>query len=529
MITRTLILILTALSLVLSPGSATLGQTTQTSQPAEFRVEFFPVAPYHIGDILSARVTYAGQAEIGGAEITIALADQPDQVLGTTTFSSYNRQAVFYWFLDTRETEPGFLNFRFSLPARNIRWIQGLNLLPDPGDRHAAWSLSHSQCCTLHYLTGTDAEADQAEITETLEERSAIALSQFARAGVFEESPLTEPLSIVLIPVVVGHGGFATDEAVLTYSHDNWTGIDFGILAHHEMVHVIDRLINTEGSRPAIFVEGLAVYLSGGHYREGDPLQRAAALLALEMYIPVSQIVNDFYAAQHEIGYMQAAALVAYLDRLWGWETFIDFYFNLPEGPSDEVIISAALEQGFGINLAELEQDFIAYLQTLDSDPVVEADVRLTVEAYDMLRHYQTLLIPSAHFRTAWWPPVRSMREGGIVGDYGYREKAPLNVIIEGMFIEIHAAFAAEDYERVESTLGRISTVLSQIENKAANRSHHAIGWPIKRIPSRLNHFPVLDLFNTCLNQQSRSAIRPGLMNINLGFRAAGSLPACQK
>jgi hypothetical protein len=487
MFTRALILILTALSLVLAPGSPGLDQHMPTTQTIDFRVEFFPVAPYHIGDTLSARVTYTGLTEISGAEITLALADQPDQILGTTTFSSYQRQATFYWFLDTRETEPGFLNFSFSVPARDLTWTQGVHLLPDPDDRDAAWSVTHSQCCTVHYLTGTDAEADLAEITETLEERSTIALSQFAAAGVFDESPLTEPLSIVLIPVVVGHGGFATDEAVLTYAHDNWTGIDFGILAQHEMVHVIDRLVNTEGPRPAIFVEGLAVYLSGGHYREGDPLQRAAALLALDMYLPISQIVNDFYAAQHEIGYMQAAALVAYLDQLWGWETFIDFYFNLPEGPSDEVIISSALERSFGINLAVLEQDFITYLNTLEPNPAIEADVRLTVEAYDLLRRYQTLLIPSAHFRTAWWPPVRSMREAGIVGDYGYREKAPLNVIIEQIFIEVHAAFAVEDYAGVESALDRIDTILGQIENKGLNRSHYALGWPVKRNPRMHN------------------------------------------
>jgi hypothetical protein len=112
-------------------------------------------------------------------------------------------------------------------------------------------------------------------------------------------------------------------------------------------------------------VEGLAVYLSGGHYQEGDPLQRAAALLALDLYLPITEIVDDFYAAQHEIGYMQAAALVAYLDQLWGWETFIDFYFNLPEGPSDAAIISGALETRFGLSLAELEANLIAYLQTL--------------------------------------------------------------------------------------------------------------------------------------------------------------------
>jgi hypothetical protein len=263
----------------------------------------------------------------------------------------------------------------------------------------------------------------------------------------------------------VGHGGFATDEAVLTYTHRNWTGIEFEILAHHEMVHVIDRLINTEGPRPSILVEGLAVYLSGGHYREGDHLQRAAALLSLDMYLPITDIVDDFYAAQHEIGYMQAAALVAYIDLLYGWETFIDFYFNLPEGPSDGVIINTALEARFGISLVELEDGLITYLHGLEPDLNVEADVRLTVETYDMIRRYQTLAIPSAHFQSAWWPHPRQMRMRGIVGDYAYREKAPLHVIVEQYFVELHTAMDHADYARVEIILSEINAILNRLES----------------------------------------------------------------
>ena len=138
MIARTVVLILISMSLVYSPSAPDLIPGLNTSDPLnqtmEFRVEFFPVAPYHIGDTLSARVTYTGLAEISGAEITLALTDQPDQVLGTTTFSSYNRQATFYWFLDTHEIEPGFLDFRFSVPARDLTWTQGVHLLPDSGD-----------------------------------------------------------------------------------------------------------------------------------------------------------------------------------------------------------------------------------------------------------------------------------------------------------------------------------------------------------------------------------------------------------
>lgn len=480
MIIRTLIFLITALSLVTGPNTTTFTQASQQAQVADFEVEFYPVAPYHVGDILSARVTYTGNDQIAGTQITIALADQPDQVLATTTFSQWRNQAVFYWFLDTEGGTPGFIEFLFNISKMDITWTQGVHLLPNPENRQAEWSIAHSSCCTLHYLTETDAEADLVDITEVLETRSAIALDQFAKAGVFTESPMEEPLPIVLIPIVVGHGGFATDEAVLTYSRWNWAGIEFEILAHHEMVHVIDRLVNTEGPRPSIFVEGLAVYLSGGHYREGDPLQRAAALLALDMYLPITEIVNDFYAAQHEIGYMQAAALVAYLDMLWGWETFIDFYFNLPEGPSDDEIISSALESRFGMDLQALEEDFIAYLETVEIKPGVKDDVRLTVETYDMLRRYQTLAIPSAHFRTAWWPPIRQMRDAGIVGDYAYREKAPVNVIVESYFLEGHAALRTEDYPTAYESLAKIDNILTRIENAGEVLSHYIIGWPLR-------------------------------------------------
>lgn len=451
-----------------------------------FNVAFYPVAPYHIGDVLSARVTYSGPDEISDLEITIALADTPNEVLNSTTFSQHTQQASFYWVVDTRAMEQGFLTFQFTIPELEVTWTEGVHLLPDPGNRMTEWTVAHSPCCTLHYLTGTDAHTDLVEITATLEKRSALALSQFAEAGALNESPLTEPLPIVLIPVVVGHGGFATDEAVLTYTHRNWTGIAFEILAHHEMVHVIDRLINTEGPRPSILVEGLAVYLSGGHYREGDPLLRAAALLSLDMYLPIADFVDDFYAAQHEIGYMQAAALVAYLDMLFGWEAFIDFYFNLPEGPSDSAIIDAGLTARFGLSLAELEADMIAYLENLEPDPTVEADVHLTVQTYDMIRRYQTLAIPSAHFRTAWWPHPRQMRLRGIVGDYAYREKAPLHVIVEHYFVELHAAMGQADYGSVESLLSQIDSIFNSFETTGS------LFWP--GITGLRLHFPRLGL-----------------------------------
>ena len=115
MITRASTLLLVVLSLVTGMG-APISTPAAQIQAGEFAVEFFPIAPYHIGDILSARVTYTGEVPADNWEITAALADEPDEVLQSTTFSRHNRQAIFYWIVDTADMAPGFLSFQFTLP-----------------------------------------------------------------------------------------------------------------------------------------------------------------------------------------------------------------------------------------------------------------------------------------------------------------------------------------------------------------------------------------------------------------------------
>jgi hypothetical protein len=490
MLTKLPLIILTALSLILSAGNVRPADqpwfsavSDNSTTPEDFSVEFLPVAPYHVGDVLSIRVTYEGFDQVDGQDILLALATDPNSILATATFSQGSSQAVFYWVLDTSGAQPGWINFLFTVPEKDITWTEGIHLLPRPNNRASEWIVVNTTCCSIHTLTGTDAENDLQKIIEILEERSAQALAQFFPQGAPDENLEKDPLSIVLVPIVVGHGGFATHEAVMTYSHRNWAGISFESLAHHELVHVLDRQYNDQGPRPALFAEGIAVYLSGGHYREGDPLDRAAALLALDMYIPITEITDDFYAAQHEIGYMEAAALVAFLVDVWGWNTFIDFYFNLPEGETDTAIITSALQRQFSIDLVDLEKNFIAYLQNIEPDDRVKTDVRLTVEVYDMIRRYQTIAFPSAHFRTAWWPPIGRMRESGIVGDYAYREKAPFNIIIESLFLDIHAGFRTEDYKTIEENLAMIDQYLGLVESPEVPLSHYSIGWPLPKLP----------------------------------------------
>ncbi len=449
----------------------------------DFAVSFFPAAPFYVGDLLSARVTYTGNADVKQKEIQLALSETPEETLATTTFSAYRSEAIFYWAIDTSTFAPGFFDVTFTIPEIGLTWEAGLNLLPAQSDRETTWLSLETPCCNIYYLSGTDAEEDIAQIESILETETDQVIAQFFPEGVPAESvPFSTTLDLVLVPSVVGHGGFATDEAVMTYSHHNWAGTHLASLAHHEIVHVVDRFLN-DGPRPSLLAEGLAVYLSGGHYREGPLIEQAAALIELGDYLPLTEITDDFYAAQHETSYIEAGALVAYLVQQWGWDTFIDFYFTLPEESSHSASISAGLMNLTGQDLSQLEADFIAYLKTQTPGEAVREDVRLTIAVYNSLRRYQTLAVPYAHFRTAWWPAPRIMRSQGIVGDYLPQEKSPFNIIMENLLIEIHKGLDAGTYQTAEANLILFNQYLDLVEDPDVPLSHYALGWPLPNLP----------------------------------------------
>ena len=232
---------------------------------------------------------------------------------------------------------------------------------------------------------------------------------------------------------------------------------------------------------PSLFAEGLAVFFAGGHYKQADLLNSASALLATGRYIPITDFVDDFYAAQHEISYLQAGGLVAYLVNEWGLEQFLDFYFSLSEANRDSESISTGLEEQFGMTLAELEEDFIAMLQSLNPTREAQDNVRLTIDTYDLMRRYQKTRVPSAYFRNAWWPPVDQALEMDYVGDYAAREKSPVDVVIENLFLETYPALNAGDNSKAEETLAEIERLLDLADLSGAGFSHYSIGWPLPR------------------------------------------------
>ena len=86
------------------------------------------------------------------------------------------------------------------------------------------------------------------------------------------------------------------DLPVVRSCFPTWTVIisagDLAVIFHHELVHYLD--VRSGGDlKPSMLVEGLAVYLSGGHYKPEPLMPRLAALLPPEAgCIPVAQALS---------------------------------------------------------------------------------------------------------------------------------------------------------------------------------------------------------------------------------------------
>jgi hypothetical protein len=238
------------------------------------------------------------------------------------------------------------------------------------------------------------------------------------------------------------------------------------MVLNHESVHWLDRASGGD-LRPTFLLEGLAVYMSGGHFKPEPLIPRAAALLNLNWYIPLRSLADSFYPSQHEIGYLEAGALVQYLVEIYGWEAFNAFYRDIHPAPgglqSDS--IDLALRNHFGLTLDQLEENFLAHLLAKPVDPSYIEDVRLSVQFYDTVRRYQQMFDPSAYFQTAWLADAFVMRQKNITADYLRRPDGILNQYLENLLVEADVAFQSGDYTDTAQRLQALNVMLDILEN----------------------------------------------------------------
>jgi len=204
------------------------------------------------------------------------------------------------------------------------------------------------------------------------------------------------------------------------------------------------------------------------HFKVEPILPRAAALIQLDWYVPLPQLVNSFYTSQHEIGYMEAAGFTGYMIQTYGWDKYNAFYRDLhpvKDGAQTD-ILEAGLKKHFGLALDQVEKDFKAFLgkQSVTADDLT--DVRLTVAFYDTARRYQQALDPSAYFLTAWLPSGADMRQRGIVADLLRHPNSADNQRIEGLLVDANARLLDKNYSVTDVDIRVINWLLDQLGSR---------------------------------------------------------------
>jgi hypothetical protein len=435
---------------------------------APFTVYYHPDDALYVGDQVSFEVVSPPGLNVNDTSVKVQVDPPAGTVIGPVKFSAWGIQgrseATFLWSWDTKNSTPGPHTLNFEVQPSGTSWTEQVNLLPpseEPLDQaNARWVETTTQCCAVFYITGTASERDLSMLTTVVDAQAQDAIAKMG-------ANFTEPITVTALPRLLGHGGFTSSEISVSYLDRNYASTDWALVVHHEMIHAIDNHLGGD-FRPTLFVEGLAVYLTGGHYKPEPLMPRTAALLDgyLNWYLPLIPLSDDFYASQHEIGYLEAASLIEYMIKTFGEQAFLSFYRDIhnKQGESQSDSIDAALKVHFSLSFSQLEQDFITALKAEPDTAGWVDDVRLTVTYFDTMRRYQQLLDPSAYFRTAWLLDNKAMRERGIVADYLRHPHSPQNLALETLFITAGQQMTSGDYQSTSLILDQIIKVLDGIE-----------------------------------------------------------------
>ena len=421
-----------------------------------FRVQYHPDGGLFVGDKVSMEVIPPEDWDVKEQKVRVAVGEQ---VLGTADFwpsgVGQRDQATFWWVWDTKDLEAGEYILSYDILPDGHSWQENIQLLPADKRPYpqASWVTTTTDCCTLAYITGTAAERD-------IELLMVMVNDQAAHASELMQTDIKESINITFIPRLLGHGGFVSNGVYVTYMDDNVAGNITSQVIHHEMVHIIDRSLGGK-LLPAMLVEGLAVYLSGGHFKNEALLPRAAALLDMESYIPLESLAENFYYQQHEIGYLEAGALVEYLVGRFGWDDYQSFYRDIDDVGNQAESLESGLKKHFAISLDQLETDFLKELRTQNVTESVRNDLQITVAFYDSLRHYQEVLDPSAYFLTAWFPDGERMRQEGITADLLRTPNKMDNIFFEFLLRSASNKIAAGDHQQAEIMLEVVNFLLS--------------------------------------------------------------------
>jgi len=432
-------------------------------------VIFHPDGGLFIGDQVSMEVIAPIDDDLQGSRVLVDIVQPISHSLQSADFAYFGLgkrvEANLTWAWDTTDLSPGDYTLNFSIQPNGAVWTQTVTLQPagslPPEELGARWVTAESECCLVYYITQTASERDISTLLEMLDEQS----SDVSQAM---QAEFIAPVTVAFIPRVLGHGGFTNQEITVSYLDRNYAGNTTEMILRHELTHILDGQLGGD-LRPTFLVEGLAVYISGGHFKPEPLIPRAAVLLDNGQYIPFDNLIDDFYITPHEIGYLEAGALVEFMVNTWGWDEFSSFYRDIHPEPDDDlqsVAIEIALQKHFNVSLKTLEQRYLEVLKSQPDSLDYSQDVHLTVDYYNTLRRYQQLLDPSAYFLTAWIVNGKEMRARGITADYMRHPSDMNNLTLETMLQSAGDNLHSSNYTEAEKLISAINLVLAALERK---------------------------------------------------------------
>jgi hypothetical protein len=315
----------------------------------------------------------------------------------------------------------------------------------------AKWVKTESECCVFNYIAHSPAARDIESIKAQTNDSVAFVESRLGRKR-------SAKLVFNFIDRVLGHGGFAGETITVTYMDRDYPAGSFANVVRHETAHILGRSLGKE--RPTLIEEGFATYITGGHFKLEPFAPRVAGLVALDRYIPLAQLADNFYPAQHEVGYLEGAGFIEYLVQTYGWEKFVALLGAFQHTRNESAMLDAGLRFTYNKKLSEIESEYLAYLKT-QTDPRWTRDIENTMRYYDTVRLYQKKFDPSAYYLTAWIPDIDRAVRDGVTADYQRHPRTPRHIAIETMLIEADRGIDSGDYDLAERYLNALTQVLA--------------------------------------------------------------------
>ncbi len=322
-----------------------------------------------------------------------------------------------------------------------------------PAAAAATWVSVETSYAHIYAISGTAAARDLPFLSGEVDR----AIQQAIDA--LDETP-QKKYEFYFLDRVVGQGGYASSVIAISYLDRNYAGGGLYEVLVHETIHLLDQQFAP--NRITFFAEGVAVWATGGHYKTENLDRRAAALLQTGLFVPLTDLINDFYPAQHEVSYLEAASFFSYLVNQFGWERTRDFYATLDTrgAASQAEGVSHHLQNHFHKSLTQLETEWLNYLGRQPWNSTDVADLATTVRFYDTMRRYQNQYDPTAYYLTAWLPYPPAARERGITADLLRHPTAEVNVTLEAMLVSADVALREGDFNRANVLLDSVNRVL---------------------------------------------------------------------